>query len=261
MTAVPDISLPRFEGPLDLLLSLIRKHELEIVDIPIAEITRQYLDYLHRAEALNIDLGAEFVYMAALLIELKSRCLLPSDPQIRGDGSNPRQDLVRLLLDRDQVRQGAEFLKQRLEVAEASWSKSAIEQVPERGAEEGTSTDGVLNLLQVLRLAQQALATARSYELVTPEDPVGVAEMMEWMEERMAANPGVMEVGVLLAEQADASHRMALFLAILEMAKSTRIRLEQEECFGPISLSRDVLRAQPCHNIEHPMASGFGGDV
>ena len=80
MSASPEISLPRFEGPLDLLLTLVRKNEVEITDIPIAEITRQYLNYLHRAEELNIDLGADFVYIAALLIHIKSRSLLLPAP-------------------------------------------------------------------------------------------------------------------------------------------------------------------------------------
>src|SRR5579863_2546037 len=108
----PSFSLPRFEGPLDLLLALVRKNQVDIADIPIADITRQYLDYLHQAGELNIDLGSEFVYMAALLIHIKSRCLLASDPEL-GREEDPRAELVRQLLDYDQVRHGAEFLKQK----------------------------------------------------------------------------------------------------------------------------------------------------
>jgi len=123
MSGVPSVSLPRFAGPLDLLLSLVRKKELDIADLPIAEITRQYLDYLHQAEELNIDLGAEFVYMAATLIQIKSRCLLPADPAQPSAGSeDPRQELVRQLLDHEQVSQAAEFLGQKLEVTQATWS-------------------------------------------------------------------------------------------------------------------------------------------
>src|SRR5689334_16242930 len=99
-----DISLPRFEGPLDLLLALVRKHEVEIADLPIAEITRQYLEYLQQADELNVDLGADFIYMAALLIHIKSRCLLPPDPELRGREPDPREELVRQLLDHDQLR-------------------------------------------------------------------------------------------------------------------------------------------------------------
>ena len=97
MSAGPEISLPRFAGPLDLLLELVRKNQIQITDIPIAAITRQYLDYLQQAEALDLELGSEFAYMAALLIHIKSRCLLATDPEVAEE--DPRQELVRLLLD------------------------------------------------------------------------------------------------------------------------------------------------------------------
>jgi segregation and condensation protein A len=232
---IPDISLPRFEGPLDLLLSLVRKNQVAIADIPIAEITRQYLDYLRQADELNMDLGSEFVYMAAVLIHIKSRWLLPLHPEIRDREPDPRQELVRQLLDHDQVRQGAEFLRQKLEIAAASWSTSSMHEfrLPE---EEVPAEDGTLNLLQVLRVAQQALATARTYQLVMPTDSVEIAEMIAWLEKRLAATPSGLEAGGLLAEQPDPPHRVALFLAMLEMAKSARVSLEQQQGFGPIRI-------------------------
>lgn len=239
MRPAPAISLPRFEGPLDLLLTLVRKNEVEITDIPIAEITRQYLDYLHQAEELSLDLGSEFVYMAAFLIQIKSRSLLAHDPEIAAREEDPRQELVRQLLHHEQARQGAEFLKQKLEIAQASWSQSSIEEFRETSTGDLPEPDGpsgVLNLLQVLRMAQQALATARTYELVTPADSVSVDEMMDWLDERIDANQGPMEAGSLLAEQPDDQHRMALFLAMLEMSKAARICLDQDECFGPIAI-------------------------
>ena len=190
MSASPEIFLPRFEGPLDLLLSLVRKNEVEITDIPIAEITRQYLNYLHRAEELNIDLGADFVYIAALLIHIKSRSLLPTGPDTSHSEADPRQELIQQLLDHDQLRQGAEFLRQKLEIAGATWSKPPSEQLPEQSQD--TLTDSpAFNLLQILRLAQQALDTARTYSLVTPADPVSVEEMTRWMSSRLAQTAGL----------------------------------------------------------------------
>ena len=229
MSTAPDISLPRFEGPLDLLLALVRKNEVEITDIPIAEITRQYLEYLHQARELNIDLGADFVYFAALLIHIKSRSLLPADPEIAGREPDPREALVRQLMDHDQLHQGAEFLKQKLEIAEATWSRPSIEEFPPLPQDNFPESNPPLNLLQILRLAQQALATARSYDLVTPDDPVSVEEMMAWLEDRMARTPDSLEGMALLAAQPDAPHRNALFLAMLEMAKSAEIRLDQAD--------------------------------
>jgi segregation and condensation protein A len=234
MSAAPDISLPRFEGPLDLLLDLVRKNEIDITDIPIAEITRQYLDYLHQAAELDIDLGSEFAYVAAVLIHIKSRCLLTPDPELAPREADPRQELVRLLLDHDQVRQGAEFLRQKLEIAQASWSNPSVEEYEEPAGPELPGAGGALNLLQVLRLAQRALDAARAYEIVTPADSVTVEQMTAWLEERLAAFPVRIEADSLLAEQPTAERRATLFLAMLEMARNSRIQLEQHHGFGPL---------------------------
>src|SRR5689334_23218080 len=104
MKRAPDISLPQFEGPLDLLLDLVRRHDIDIADVSIGEITRQYLDYLHAAEQLDIDLGADFAYIASLLIHIKSQSLLATDPESQQD--DPRQELTRLLLSHEQLRHG-----------------------------------------------------------------------------------------------------------------------------------------------------------
>ncbi len=229
------ISLPQFEGPLDLLLDLVRKNEVEITDIPIAEITRQYLEYLDRAKQLDIELGAEFAYMASVLIHIKSRCLVARDPELATREEDPRDELVRMLLDHDQVRQGAEFLKQKLEVAEATWSKSSIGDFQELPAVEPDAS-GELNLLQILRLAKQALDAARAYEIVAPRQSVSVEEMIRWLEERIA--DGRTDANQLL-KQHTGERRAVLFLGMLEMAKNGGIGLEQQDCFGPIRIWRN----------------------
>ena len=101
------VSLPQFEGPLDMLLSLVRQNQFDIRDLPIAEVTRQFLDYLNAAEQLDLDLDSEWFYMAALLIHIKSRSLLPAAPD--EDPSDPREELVRQLLDREQLAGAAAF--------------------------------------------------------------------------------------------------------------------------------------------------------
>src|ERR1700738_4949506 len=94
------INLPVYEGPLDLLLDLIRKQEMDIHNIPIAKVTEQYLDYLHRLEKLDIDFSADFIYMAATLIHIKSKMLLPADPLAGAEEqSAPRDDLVHGLIE------------------------------------------------------------------------------------------------------------------------------------------------------------------
>src|SRR5688572_32138234 len=106
--------LPLYEGPLDLLLDMIRKQKIDVYDIPIASITEQYLEYLHVIQELNIDGAGEFVFMAAQLIYIKSRTLLPPDPDgLEGDVDDPRAELVRRLLEHERFKNAAQMLYQR----------------------------------------------------------------------------------------------------------------------------------------------------
>src|SRR5205823_7031336 len=117
------IKLPLYEGPLDLLLDLIRKQKLDIYDIPIAKVTEQYLEYLHLMEDMNVDLASEFLVIAAQLIYIKSRMLLPPDPDATPEEEeDPRAELVRRLLEYEKFKNAAQMLYQREMVANASWS-------------------------------------------------------------------------------------------------------------------------------------------
>src|SRR5580704_12824396 len=111
------INLPVYEGPLDLLLDLIRKQEMDIHNIPIAKITEQYLDYLHQIEKLDIDVSADFIYMAATLIHIKSKMLLPVDPLLAGEEQqDPRNELVHRLLEHEKFENAAQLLYQKQQV-------------------------------------------------------------------------------------------------------------------------------------------------
>src|SRR5213078_4984833 len=117
------ISLPLYEGPLDLLLDMIRKQKLDIYDIPIAKVTEQYLAYLRFIEELNVDVASEFLVIAAQLIYIKSRMLLPPDPDAGPDElEDPRAELVRRLLEYEKFKNAAQMLYQREMVENASWS-------------------------------------------------------------------------------------------------------------------------------------------
>src|SRR5579884_670674 len=121
--------LEQYEGPLDLLLDLIRKQEINIYDIPIARITQQYLEYMQRATELNIELSSEFVYMAATLIHIKSRMLLPKDPELEKllPEEDPRKELVERLLERERFKTAAEMLQEKRVIEEAVWTNAQIE--------------------------------------------------------------------------------------------------------------------------------------
>ena len=117
------ISLPLYEGPLDLLLDLIRRQKIDIYDIPIASITEQYLNYIHLMQEMDVDLASEFLVIAAQLIYIKSRTLLPPDPEgEEGEQEDPRAELVRRLLEYDKFKNAAQMLYQREMVENASWS-------------------------------------------------------------------------------------------------------------------------------------------
>src|SRR5881397_1101314 len=124
-----NVHLEHYEGPLDLLLDLIRKQQVDIKDIPIATITNQYLQYMEKARELDIDLGAEFVYMAATLIHIKSKMLLPRDPALEKEAEeseDPRQELVDRLLEHEHFKNAAEMLQQKHMIEENVWSNPQV---------------------------------------------------------------------------------------------------------------------------------------
>jgi|SRR6185437_942525 len=236
-----DVSLPRFEGPLDMLLDLVRRHEVDIADIPIAEITRQYFDYLQRAQELDIDLGADFTYIAALLIHIKSKLLVAPQPELEAQLEDPRQELVELLIERRHMREAAEFLQQKLDIAGSTWSRS-ISRESADGDDLPESASEAMNLLEVLRLAKKALDTARSYDSLFPAETVSVREMQRWLEDELRSAAGLVCGTELLRQQWELGRGSALFLAMLEMAKEGRIQLEQQECFGLLSITSHLCR-------------------
>jgi len=153
------ISIPIFEGPLDLLLDLIKKQEMNIHDIQISKITSQYLDYLHQLEQLNVDVSAEFIYMAATLIYIKSKMLLPPDPLANPEeqAEDPREELVQRLLEHEKFKNAAQLLYQKQQIEENVWSK------PDKSLyhDEGTEGELVVSLVDLVRVFQQVLERKR----------------------------------------------------------------------------------------------------
>ena len=251
MSEGPAVSLPQFEGPLDLLLELVRKHQLNILELPIAEVTRQYLAYLHRARELNVDLGADFVLMAATLIHIKSRSLLRPAPE---DQPDPRQELVQQLLTREQAQQAAALLAERLRRASGTWSVPVTVAERSQGQEEiqpdppgpAHGRRGTVNLLEVLRVTQRALATAKAHRLLNlKREAVTIEKMIRWVAQRVKALSGRQPLTSteLFTAQASAERRAVLLLALLEMARAGEVRLHQAEFLAPIRISRGPHRS------------------
>jgi segregation and condensation protein A len=231
--------LEQYDGPLDLLLDLIRKQEINIYDIPIASITQQYLDYMQRALELDIELSAEFVYMAATLIHIKSRMLLPKDPELEkiSPEGDPRQELVDRLLEHERFKNAAEMLQQKRMVEEAVWSNPQINQFLAEDEDPGLA----VTLFDLVKTFQTVLERARNrpiYE-VGKED-ISVPDMVRYLEKvfREVRKGESVPVAELFERQPSRRAMICLFLAILELVRRQALALTQKDAFGDIGLKK-----------------------
>ncbi len=172
-----NVHLEHYEGPLDLLLDLIRKQQIDIKDIPIATITSQYLEYMEKARELDIDLGAEFVYMAATLIHIKSKMLLPVDPELQKiiEEEDPRQELVERLLEHERFKNAAQMLQQKRMIEENVWSNPQIQSYLAAEEDPGLA----VTLFDLVTAFDQILERAKNrpvYEIST--DDLSIPDMI-----------------------------------------------------------------------------------
>ncbi|HEX5411475.1 MAG TPA: segregation/condensation protein A [Terriglobia bacterium] len=230
----PPVKLEAYEGPLDLLLDLIRKQKVNIYDIPIAKITRQYLDYLRLMEELNIDVAGEFVLMAATLIYIKSRMLLPPDPTVPEEEQeeDPRAELVQRLLEHEQFKNAAEMLKSKRTVEEATWSRPGIDEFTEAEDEPGLAAS-VFDLISVFR---EILERAQKRpQIHVRREQVTVREMLDHVKQVMRDRSGPVSIEDLAAGYVWRQALIALLLALLELVRLRAIHLRQDELFAPIT--------------------------
>jgi len=236
LTSPPPVKLEAYEGPLDLLLDLIRKQEIDIYDIPIARITQQYLDYLRACEELNIDLGGEFVFMAATLIYIKSRTLLPPDPNAPPEEQeDPRLELVHRLLEHEQFKNAAQMLQSKRVVEEAMWSSPGIGEFAEAEDEPGLAVsvfDLISAFREILERAKQRTPLGIQREEVT------VAEMIEHVREVLRGRRGAVRLDDLASGFLSRQALVALLLALLELVRLHAVNLRQKDLFEPISIQR-----------------------
>jgi segregation and condensation protein A len=229
--------LEHYDGPLDLLLDLIRKQEINIYDIPIAQITAQYVDYMQRAADLNIELSAEFVYMAATLIHIKSKMLLPRDPELEKllPEEDPRKELVDRLLEHERFKAAAEMLYQKRVIEEAVWSNPQIAQFAD------TEDPGLaVTLHDLVKTFQSVLERAKQrpvYE-IGGED-VSVPDMIRYLRKIFEKERGTtISARELFERQRSRRGMICLFLAVLELVKLQALGLVQQDLFGDIGLKR-----------------------
>jgi len=235
------IQIAMYEGPLDLLLDLIKKQEINIHDIPIAKITAQYLDYLHKLEEFNVDVSADFVYMAATLIYIKSKMLLPPDPlaspeEMAGD---PRAELVQRLVEHEKFKNAAQLLYQKQQIEEHVWSK------PDKSLynDEGTEGDLVVSLVDLVKVFQQVLERRREVSRIElKHDQFTVAQMVAQLRGRILASDESQVDLIEFFEACPSRHAMIVaFLAVLEMVKLQAVILAQDKQFGSIVVRRHKM--------------------
>jgi segregation and condensation protein A len=236
------IHIETYEGPLDLLLDLIRKQEIDIHNIPIAKITAQYLDHLHHLEKLDIDVSADFLYMAATLIYIKSKMLLPTDP-LAGleEQQDPRAELVHRLLEHEKFKNAAQVLYQKQQVEDHTWSR------PDRSLYASEETEGelIVSLVDLVKVFQTVLERRREVvQIDLQHDPVTVAQMMEQLRKQLALSDEA--VSLIAFFEACASRRAMIvaFLAVLEMVRMQAVLLVQDAAFGDIRLRKHKMFGQ-----------------
>jgi segregation and condensation protein A len=230
------VTLPIYEGPLDLLLDLIRKQEMDIHNIPIAKITEQYLDYLHGLEKLDIDVSADFIYMAATLIHVKSKMLLPPDPLAGPDAQeDPRDELVHRLLEHEKFKNAAQLLYQKQQIEDHVWSH------PDRSLYGTDETEGelVVSLVDLVKVFSQVLERRKEvpkFEL--HHDTVTIAQMMERLRQRLVSSDEPVSLVEFFDGCETRNAMIVALLAVLEMVRMQAILLVQSELFSDIRLRK-----------------------
>jgi len=236
----PRIRLPEFEGPLDLLLYLIKKNEVDIHDIPIAPITRQYMEYLDLMKELNLDVAGEFMVMAATLIHIKSKMLVPVSPtEAEGDEEteDPRDELVRRLLEFQRYKEAAGLLHQKREIRAATWIRpdSALPAFDDAGEE--MIEAGLYDLIGAFKELLERRKALLAHEV--EHEGKSVEERMEELLAMVREGQSLEFLELFAGEETKAA-MILTFLALLELIRLKRIKVYQRGLFGPIRVFRPV---------------------
>jgi segregation and condensation protein A len=226
-----------YEGPLDLLLDLIRKQDIDIYDIPIARITAQYLTYVEKLRELDVNVAAEFIYMAAVLIHIKSKMLLPRDPAAASDAQDdPRAELVNRLIEHEKFKSAAQMLMQKQHIEEAVWSNPAVKDFMDA---EGTDPEMAADVIDLVKTFQKILDRARSRPMIeVDEETVTVGQMIDYLRRRLSLEDRPVRLKQMLRNVESRQALVCMFLALLELVRLQAIQLRQDRMFGEILLRK-----------------------
>jgi len=247
------VKLTNFEGPLDLLLHLIKKNEVNVHDIPIALITQQYLAAIELLQELNLDVAGEFIVMAATLIHIKSKMLLPwpeTAAGVEGDEEDPRDALVRRLLEHQKFKAAAELLHEREQVRSAQWQRPD-ERVAEMAGED-YEPELEVDLFSLMNAFQSVLQRFKQRpKVLLPPEQMPVEVRIEQLLARLSETEAC-GFEDLFADAGDRGGLIVTFLALLEMIRLKLVRVFQSGSFGPIRVYKRARPADAPHPIGDP---------
>ena len=247
------VKLENFDGPLDLLLHLIKSNEVSIYDIPIALITQQYLDTIQLMQELNLDIAGEFLVMAATLIHIKSRMLLPRPETaagVDGDEEDPRDALVRRLLEHQKYKAAAGVLHEREQVRAAQWLRPDERVAGIAG--EDLEPEIEVDLFSLLTAFQAVVQRAKQRPaMLLPPEQVSIEARIEQLLDRLSEHAAC-GFDELFADADDRSSLIVTFLALLEMIRLKLVRVFQSGSFGPIRVYKRPRPIDAPHPIGDP---------
>ena len=251
------MALPQFEGPLDLLLSLIQEHKLDILTVPISFITERYLEYMEAARALNLDLAGEYLVMAATLLHIKSRTLLP--PQEGQDaaegelGPDPREELIRRLLEYQKYKMAGQDLAELPRLGRDLFTRRAREEVPLAADDLSLLRPADLSAYRLIEALSNVLARRK---LEIPHqvfvERLSIGDRISTITDRLRAEERITFSSLFADLGAHDRHRVVpTFLAVLEMARLKLLKVHQADRHGEIYLSRtEALTDVPAEGVE-----------
>ncbi len=237
-----------YDGPLDLLLDLIRKQNIDIYDIPIARITSQFLAYTHQLKQQDVDAAGEFIYMASLLIHIKSKTLLPRDTSdlLGADPEDPRRELVERLLEHERFKSAAQMLLQKQQVEEATWTHPGMPAFL-KDLQAATSNSSLNNIDQEIAADTVALFQAFSATIArlrarpvlnVDEESVTVAQMIDFVKRRLLLEDKPISLRRLLGNSHTERAVICMFLAMLELVRLQAVLLHQPDLLGDILVKK-----------------------
>jgi segregation and condensation protein A len=226
-----------YAGPLDLLLDLIRKQDIDIYDIPIATITAQYLVYVEKLRELDVNVAAEFIYMAAVLIHIKSKMLLPRDPAAASEAQDdPRTELVNRLIEHEKFKSAAQMLMQKQQIEDAVLSNPALKEFVN---DEGAEAEYAADVIDLVKTFQQILDRARTRPMMqVDEETATVGQMIEYLKRRLSLEDKPVRLKHMLRNIESRQALVCMFLALLELVRLQAIQLRQDRTFGEILLRK-----------------------